>query len=113
MGFRQIDSANKKATRRWLFMFLAERTGLEPATPGVTGRGIKSILARVSALFAFQKKAKQATVSCGFPHGVSKILGRTALTTPSKSNRCRHRGSNRWCGGFVIFGRWIGQPLDR
>jgi hypothetical protein len=38
MGFRQIDSANKKATRRWLFMFLAERTGLEPATPGVTGR---------------------------------------------------------------------------
>jgi hypothetical protein len=33
----------KTATRKWLFSlaFLAEWTGLEPATPGVTGRGIK------------------------------------------------------------------------
>jgi hypothetical protein len=33
----------KTATRKWLFSlaFLAEWTGLEPATPGVTGRGMK------------------------------------------------------------------------
>ncbi len=34
---------------------LAEWTGLEPATPGVTGRGMKSMFMRVCGLFHIPK----------------------------------------------------------
>ena len=34
----RLTNPTKKAIRRSLFEVLAERTGLEPATPGVTGR---------------------------------------------------------------------------
>ena len=38
--FQSLGYLTKTATRKWLFSltFLAEWTGLEPATPGVTGR---------------------------------------------------------------------------
>jgi hypothetical protein len=38
--FQSLGYLTKTTTRKWLFSltFLAEWTGLEPATPGVTGR---------------------------------------------------------------------------
>ena len=44
---------------------LAEWTGLEPATPGVTGRGAKSMLARVCGRFEFQKRTISGHCSPG------------------------------------------------
>jgi hypothetical protein len=113
MGFRQIDSANKKATQRWLFYVSGGADGTRTRDPRRDRPGDKVNTGAGFGPFSFPKKAKQAKVSFGFPQGFSKILGRAAITTPPKSNQCRHRGSSRLCGGFVIFGRWIGQPLDR
>ena len=50
-------SKNKKAPRgAYLFCYLAERTGLEPATPGVTGRYSNQLNYR-SAAINYQKLA--------------------------------------------------------
>ena len=55
----------KTATRKWLvsLAFLAEWTGLEPATPGVTGRCQFRGLARASGRFEFQKVVRFAQIS--------------------------------------------------
>ena len=55
----------KTATRKWLvsLAFLAEWTGLEPATPGVTGRCQFRALARVSGRFVFQNVVRFAQIS--------------------------------------------------
>ena len=64
----------KTATRKWLvsLAFLAEWTGLEPATPGVTGRCQFRGLARVSGRFVFQKVVGFAPISAVSGDSVSK-----------------------------------------
>jgi hypothetical protein len=59
-------------------MFLAEWTGLEPATPGVTGLGIKRASMRVCGLFAIPKTADFLQISAGMRKSHSKVF--TALT---------------------------------
>src|ERR1035438_7072399 len=69
-------------------MFLAEWTGLEPATPGVTGWGIKRASMRVCGSFAIPKTADFAQFLPGMRQSYSKVF--TALTgAPAQTLRRR------------------------
>src|SRR5690606_937549 len=72
-----INQDEKKALtlrkRLILLHSLAERTGLEPATPGVTGLVSKSMFMRVSSQIVFQKNLKSMSISCGFAGFYSKF----------------------------------------
>jgi len=52
---------------------LAEWTGLEPATPGVTGRSQKAISMRFLAILDIPKLPIMAQHSCGAGFGNSKV----------------------------------------
>src|ERR1017187_8432842 len=88
--FQSLGYLTKTATRKWLFSltFLAEWTGLEPATPGVTGWGIKRASMRVCGLFAIPKTADFAQFLPGMRQSYSKVF--TALTgAPAQTVRRR------------------------
>jgi len=69
-----INQDEKKALtlRKCLILLhsLAERTGLEPATPGVTGPLSKSMFMRVSSQIVFQKVSK----TCRFHAGLQTFI---------------------------------------
>src|SRR5687768_12426722 len=62
--------------------FLAEWTGLEPATPGVTGRCQKSMFMRVCGPQLFQNYPRCESSSCGLERAYSKVRGSVRAGQP-------------------------------
>jgi hypothetical protein len=62
---------------------LAERTGLEPATPGVTVLLSKSMLMRVSSQFVFQKKLKTCRFHAVLRSFIPKFFRMILVPDPS------------------------------
>ena len=77
--------------------FLAEWTGLEPATPGVTGRCQFRGLARASGRFEFQKVVRFAQISPDSGNSDSKKLRRRRR--PGRPLPTRSGPSSRRTGG--------------
>src|SRR5690606_8360925 len=83
-----INQDEKKALtlRKCLILLhsLAERTGLEPATPGVTGPLSKSMFMRVSSQIVFQKTSKTCRFHAVFQTFIPKIMTRNSGSNPSQ-----------------------------
>jgi hypothetical protein len=70
----ESDVFDMPRNRAKLLKSLAEWTGLEPATPGVTGRGANRALARVSGRFHIPKTADSRSVLPGMGRSYSKEM---------------------------------------
>jgi hypothetical protein len=64
----------KKATAAGGFGMLAERTGLEPATPGVTGRYSDQLNYRSEGNFPSRFRDPQALPNLASPRGFEPLL---------------------------------------